>query len=588
MGVVPTRCLDGAVWNSHLSAARYDPRVGVSDVSYLAIARKYRPATFDEIVGQDHVTRTLRNALEKNRIHHAFLFSGARGVGKTTAARALARALNCEKGPTANPCGACPSCLEVGLGNSPDLIEIDGASNNSVDDIRELRDTVRYAPQRGKWKIYLIDEVHMLSKGAFNALLKTLEEPPPHVVFIFATTEANKIPETILSRVQRFDFKRIPIGQVAAQLRKITESEGVSLTETALRMIARAGDGSMRDSQSLLDQAISYGLSETKEERVISDKAVVDALGLLDRNVLFEMLEGLVSGAPDRCLAAIERVYEFGFELSEFTAEMLELLRNAAFVRLSPGARKFIDAAPDEMERLDAITRDVDSEVLSRLFSAMLEVHDQVSRASRPRVVLEMAVARLASTRPVQPVATLVNRLEDLERRLRQSGGSAGVGGLKTPRAPRPSSFMEPPPGSSVATTPHAHFQGPTASAQPTDNAPPPDPWVSFQDQVRAIGSGALAEAEPRIRDVRLMLLMNTSHGAAEARRQALGSEISGILSRCYPTLASIEIVPPAEAKVFRERERREAIENDPAFKRVLDRLGASVQKLTLLNEPEG
>ncbi|MFT6146545.1 MAG: DNA polymerase-3 subunit gamma/tau, partial [Myxococcota bacterium] len=237
-------------------------------MSYLAIARKYRPGTFDEIVGQEHVTRTLRNAIARGRVHHAFLFTGARGVGKTTAARALAKSLNCERGPTADPCGECASCVEIAAGRNPDLIEIDGASNNSVDDIRDLCDNVQYAPQRGGSKIYLIDEVHMLSKGAFNALLKTLEEPPPHVVFIFATTEPNKIPDTILSRVQRFDFKRIPEQGVITRLARIAEAEGSGVSEHGLRLIARAGEGSMRDSESLLDQVISFAGPEVSDQEV--------------------------------------------------------------------------------------------------------------------------------------------------------------------------------------------------------------------------------------------------------------------------------------------------------------------------------
>ncbi len=228
-------------------------------MSYLAIARKYRPATFDEIVGQDHVTRTLKNAITAGRVHHAFLFCGARGVGKTTAARALAKALNCAEGPSPEPCGVCTSCEEVTKGNSPDLIEIDGASNNSVDDIRSLRETVGYAPTTGRYKVYLIDEVHMLSKAAFNALLKTLEEPPPHVIFLFATTEPEKILDTILSRVQRFDFKRIPVQVVADRLKAIASAEGAELSNASLRTIARAGEGSMRDAQSLLDKVISFG-----------------------------------------------------------------------------------------------------------------------------------------------------------------------------------------------------------------------------------------------------------------------------------------------------------------------------------------
>ncbi|HHO51055.1 MAG TPA: DNA polymerase III subunit gamma/tau, partial [Deltaproteobacteria bacterium] len=386
-------------------------------VSYLAIARKYRPATFDEIVGQDHVTQTLRNAIAGERIHHAYLFCGARGVGKTTAARALAKSLNCDQGPTAEPCGTCTSCLEVTSGASPDLIEIDGASNNSVDDVRALRETVHYAPTRGRYKIYLVDEVHMLSKAAFNALLKTLEEPPPHVVFIFATTEPNRILDTILSRVQRFDFKRITIPDLIARLGAIAEREEIALSEGALRLVARAGDGSMRDAQSLLDKVISFGSSGSGG--TIDDDAVVEILGLIDRGLLYSFVEGLLRGEPDRCLQTIATVYDYGHELSQLTSDLLELLRNATFVALSEGAKKHVDASEDELERLIQLVEGIPPDQLTRIFNALLDVHDRVARASRPRIVLEMAVAQLATVRPVQPVGALLQRLETLERRLR-------------------------------------------------------------------------------------------------------------------------------------------------------------------------
>ncbi|TVQ91349.1 MAG: DNA polymerase III subunit gamma/tau [Deltaproteobacteria bacterium] len=404
------------------------PRAG-ADVSYLAIARKYRPATFEEIVGQRHVTRTLTNAITGDRIHHAYLFTGARGVGKTTAARALARALNCEQGPTPTPCGTCPSCVEVGTSTSPDLIEIDGASNNSVDDVREIRDSVQYAPTRGRRKIYLIDEVHMLSKGAFNALLKTLEEPPPHVLFIFATTEPNKIPDTILSRVQRFDFKRIAITEIVTRLGEITQSEGVQIGPSGLRMIARAGEGSMRDAQSLLDMVIAFGGQE------VGDDQIRETLGLIDSEQIHRFVGAMVSGDPAGCMQVIAHVYGFGHELSVFTAEVLEALRNATFLVLSPGAERFVDLPKDEITSLQELTQGTDPEHLSRLFSAMLDVHDQVSRATRPRMVLEMAVARLATTRKAQPLTALLERLEQLESRLR----SAPPGGSAPPRRDRPS-----------------------------------------------------------------------------------------------------------------------------------------------------
>ncbi|RME20904.1 MAG: DNA polymerase III subunit gamma/tau, partial [Deltaproteobacteria bacterium] len=389
-------------------------------MSYVAIARKWRPLSFDQIAGQGHVTRTLSNAIRLGRIHHAFLFTGARGVGKTTAARTLARCLSCETdGPRPDPCGECPSCKEILAGASPDVIEIDGASNNSVDDVRDLRDSVRYLPQRSRYKVYIIDEVHMLSKGAFNALLKTLEEPPPHVVFIFATTEPQKIPDTILSRVQRFDFKRIPVQVVSDYLARICEAEGVRIPPEGLRLIARAGEGSMRDSQSLLDQVISFAGSEVTTDQV------AEILGLVDRKLLYDMLEGMLRGEPDRCLGAIDQVYGYGYDLSEFTAEMLELLRNATLVGLSPSSRRYLDIPDDEVEQLGRLAGDVAPEILVRSFEVMLDVHEQVSRAPRPRLVLEMAVARLMMIRPARPLDHIVHQLTDIERRLRHGGAVA-------------------------------------------------------------------------------------------------------------------------------------------------------------------
>ncbi len=603
------------------------PRPGEA-LSYLAIARKYRPATFDEIVGQDHVTRTLRNAIERDRIHHAFLFTGARGVGKTTAARALARSLNCTQGPTADPCGVCLSCTEITAGMSPDLIEIDGASNNSVDDVRELRETVRYAPTRGKWKIYLVDEVHMLSKGAFNALLKTLEEPPSHVVFIFATTEANKIPETILSRVQRFDFKRIPVAGVVERLRTIAEREGASLSDHALRLIARAGEGSMRDAQSLLDQVIAYA------GPAISDEEVIQALGLVDRSLLYDTLEGLITGQPDKALDAIDHVYRYGYELSQFTSELLEVLRNATFLRLSEGARRHVDLAPGDVARLEGLTQDVDPEVLTRVFSALIDVHDQVSRASRPRMVLEMAVARLATIRPLEPVGALLGRLEGLERRIRQGGGSPpGAGLAAAPRgasdahararapqrspAPAPrvgqsaqSARQPAPPRRAVPPSDDDSDQGPPPAPPyedvPTfDDVPPPsaphaappaapaprdegpiDPWA----RVRAAAgerSAALDPVKVSPGEGTLRLIVPTVRAQVALARLLERPEVADALRRGYPdSKPEIVFQKPPEAETPEETLRRQALEH-PAVRRIMDALGADLVNVSPLDDGE-
>ncbi len=454
-------------------------------MSYVAIARKWRPRTFEDIAGQGHVTRTLKNAIQLDRVHHAFLFTGARGVGKTSAARVLARALNCEKGPTPAPCGECAACKEILGGSSPDVIEIDGASNNSVEDVRELRESVRYLPQRGRSKVYIVDEVHMLSKGAFNALLKTLEEPPAHVVFIFATTEPQKIPDTILSRVQRFDFKRIPETVVVDTLKGICEGEGVVVPDAGLRLIARAGEGSMRDSQSLLDRVISF-TGET-----ITVEQVAEVLGLVDRSLLYEMLTGMLKGEPDRCLDAIEQVYTFGYDLSEFTAEMLELIRNATLVGLSPTSKRFLDVADEERARLESLTADLPTDVFVQSFHVMLDVHELVARAPRPRMVLEMAVARLVSIRPARPVDKIVAQLTDLERRMRhggvqsrpRSGGPSGPGrpggrGDDEPEPARERPPPRPPPGPPPAPPPAEELgkgAPPWRRPQPPRSAPPPE-----------------------------------------------------------------------------------------------------------------
>src|SRR5512139_738919 len=316
------------------------------DTSYLVLARKWRPQLFEDVIGQRPITRTLQNAISQKRVAHAFLFSGARGVGKTSTARILAKALNCEQGPQVNPCNHCSSCLEISSGASMDVIEIDGASNRGIDEIRELRENVRYTPAKSRYKIYIIDEVHMLTKEAFNALLKTLEEPPPHIIFIFATTEPHKIPATILSRCQRYDFKRIPFREVIGSLKRIVEEEGIQISQRGLLSIAQESEGSLRDAQSLLDQVIAYA------GREIKDDEIAEVLGLIDRKMLSDTIEAIADKDVERCMKVIEQVYHFGYDLQHFCRELLQYLRHLILIKLSQHPERLMELPEEELGSL--------------------------------------------------------------------------------------------------------------------------------------------------------------------------------------------------------------------------------------------
>ena len=540
-------------------------------MTYLAIARKYRPSTFDEMVGQDHVTTTLRNAITRSRIHHAYLFCGARGVGKTTAARALARALNCAEGPTPTPCGVCPSCRDIAAGNSPDLIEIDGASNNSVDDIRELRETVRYAPTQGRHKVYLVDEVHMLSGSAFNALLKTFEEPPPHVVFLFATTEPHKIPDTILSRVQRFDFRRIPGQVVVERLTSIAQSEGVTISEGALRRIARAGEGSMRDAQSLLDKVIAFS------GEAIADADVAQALGLIDPALVVDLLGALVHGDAAAALDKVAAVHNLGHDLSQLTDDLLEACRNATFLRLSPEVRAHIDLAAEELSAIETAVGQTPPEALSRLFSALIDVHDQVSRAARQRIVLDMAIARLADVRPAAPVSALVAKLEAIERRLRQAGATRPTGAARGRGVGGPARHHSP---QRATPTPRAGREASTRSSQPKlpPDAGDDDRWAAFHaGALRLVPPPLdLMALHPRRQGTELILSGRAGRNLANARRDALRRDVARVLHECYGEEASLRI---EESRVVHAPGADDALERavlaDPMVQRILSTLGA-------------
>ncbi|MEZ4268588.1 MAG: DNA polymerase III subunit gamma/tau [Myxococcota bacterium] len=435
-------------------------------MSYLVLARKWRPQTFDDITGQEHVTRTLTHAIEQDRVHHAFLFSGARGVGKTTAARVLARALQCENGPTPTPCGTCSACTEIASGHAMDVFEIDGASNRGIGEIRELREGVAYAPQRDRYKIYIIDEVHMLTTEAFNALLKTLEEPPPHVKFIFATTEPQKIPVTILSRCQRFDFKRIPNGIMTKRLREILDAEGVTMAEDALRLVSRESEGSMRDALSLLDRIISsIGKDAGFEE-------VAVALGVADRRWLAGLVHAAFAQDVPAALAIVQEVFEFGLDLEHFASDLVHYLRDVIVLKVAGTAGGLTDLADEEARQLRAMGEDRPVEDLERLFRIVTRAAERLTHASYPRLELEMAVIRMARLQPLQPIDRIIDRIASIERHL-ESGAplppptSPGGGGGGQP-------ISGPPTATVSAAAQSAPVQAAPAPAPATTPAPAP------------------------------------------------------------------------------------------------------------------
>jgi DNA polymerase-3 subunit gamma/tau len=452
-------------------------------MSYLVLARKYRPQRFADLVGQEHVARTLTNAILKDRVHHAFLFTGARGVGKTSAARILAKALCCEKGPTPEPCGVCDQCQEIAGGRSVDVIEIDAASNTKVEETKSVLEGVRYAPARARCKVYIIDEVHMLSSHSFNALLKTLEEPPPHVVFIFATTEAHKIPVTILSRCQRFDFKLISTVRLTAHLTNVLVQEKIAADEEAVRVIARQAAGSVRDGLSLLDQVIAYVGAET-----LTRPIVAEVLGIADRRLFVELAGFILARDAGQALRALARAADGGIDLGQLARAFLGFLRDLEIVSRVSDAQDLVDATPDELREVQALVKQGPTGVYPVLFERWARLVDDASKSQTPRLLIEMAAVDLCATEPLLPIGDLLDRLDDLEARL--GGGGAPpprAGGSGGPSATPPSRPNAPP----AAAGPRSWVSPAPSSSRPAEALPPAP--------AKAAVAPALASAAVRI-----------------------------------------------------------------------------------------
>ncbi len=473
-------------------------------MDYQVSARKYRPGTFDDVIGQSHVVQTLMNAVATKRIAHAYLFSGTRGVGKTTVARILAKALNCEQGPTDHPCNTCVNCQEIAQGTSVDVIEIDGASNTSVDDVREIRENVKFTPFRGQFRVYIIDEVHMLSNSAFNALLKTLEEPPAHVVFIFATTEIHKIPATILSRCQHYNFRRIARTDIIERLRHVAALDTLTIEDRSFTALARASEGSMRDALSLLDQAVAFG------GKTVNHADLEVLLGAVPQELVQGMLQAVLTQNSPAALAVLALLLDQGHDLKAFCAELVESLRNLLIASVVPDhtqLRGLIEASDEDLRQLAVAAQSLAPEQLQDLLTIFSQAEDSLRLSAHPRFVMETAAVRAtrllqanasAPTRPAQAPSTQkpLTRSETAPAPVPLSSSATAA-----PRQPVPATTK---PAASTAQAPRPDTQGqtraatigtaaarPTAAPAPSSATQPDSPvkslnWELVQDDVSA------------------------------------------------------------------------------------------------------
>ncbi len=524
-------------------------------MAYRVLARKWRPIVFQDVVAQDHIVQTLQNAIRSERIVQAYLFCGPRGTGKTTMARLLAKAFNCEQGPTPQPCGTCGLCTSIADNKSMDVLEIDGASNRGIDEIRQLREEVGFAATRGKRKVYIIDEVHMLTAEAFNALLKTLEEPPPHVVFVLATTEPHRLPETILSRCQRYNFRRISTEAIVGQLRKIAEAEKIAAEDEAFFLLGGKADGALRDAENLLDQAIAFS------DGSISAEAVRELLGVIPADLYFELTQVILDSDGAAALRAVGRVLDGGGDAGEFTQGLLEHVRRLLVASVSDGFSGHDLSAADQARYRETAAR-FQQEDLLRMLQAVTDLEAQLGRVSNPRLWLELTVMKLVFMAPSQSVQEVMDRLDRLEGMLRS--GKAAPSGKRRPDPPaaarvEPRAQARPAPAEPSASSTHAvEKPPPEVDASEVPAAPPIESsravvdltldavrqkWPDLVEEVRSrkLGLGTfLAEGMPvALEDLRLDLVFKadkTFH-AEQVRRnreflESVTAEVLGVSLR--------------------------------------------------------
>jgi len=547
---------------------------------YTVLARRYRPQTFGEIIGQEPIARALTNALKSNRVAHAYLFTGARGVGKTSTARILAKALNCEKGPTATPCGQCDICTSIATGEDVDVLEIDGASNRRIDEIRDIRSNVQYRPSRARYKIYIIDEVHMLTKEAFNALLKTLEEPPPHVKFIFATTEVEKVPLTILSRCQRFDFAGIPVPRIVEHLRHIVAHEGLQADEEALEWIARRASGSMRDAQSLLDQLLAFG-----GERLTLDQ-VHALLGTASEERVLALAEAVLAHDPKKTLDLLEEYVVSGLQLGELLDQMIAYWRDLMVVHCAGSEGHDLSVPSRHRERLLQQAKALHLDAILAGLDILSTAKGQLRNSNHGRTLVEMALIRLSRLENLVALPYLVRLLHSVGEPGALSTPSGASGARTQPRLPiaPPEEVKKKPLGS-------APENGATEQ-RPLTPENLPEIWPQVLRRLpgllaRALEKGGLpAIIAPNNLALRFPIDYNGAKELVEAALkeqtgQAWVLQIEGLTDKARPEAASVAAASVLAAmEATPQRNAREEAEKLPLIKRALDVLGASFQRV--------
>lgn len=527
-------------------------------MSYKVIARKYRPQTFAEIVGQQHVTRTLANAIESNRVAHAYIFSGVRGVGKTTVARILAKALNCVKGPTAEPDGTCDSCREIAAGTSLDVLEIDAASNRGIDQIRELREMVRYAPAAARYKVVILDEAHQLTDEASNALLKTLEEPPERVVFILATTRSEDLVETIKSRAQLFQFRSLTFQEISSQIEHIVKAENLKIDSGAVAVLARAAEGSLRDGLSLLEQAMAYAGDE------ISDAQVRELLGVVAESVLDDLVEAIAAQSSERALGLVHRLLADGQNLQHFCREAIRHFRNLLVVRVCGADSELVAAPPDERPRLAQHAAQFGEEDLTRFFNILLETDDDLRRKPDPRLHLELGLLRLINAQRLAPLEELLAEMRGDSRPARPASAAPSTAAAP-PKATAAVSGSASSGAAAVRMAPATETKASVAPSAPTPAAP----------VARAASNTPMPASPPRIvaRAAEAAAGLGSAH--LDAIRAALQSSrlLSSLLE--HATRSEIEA---GEFRLFFPPENRTLTEMLP--REAMERLRTAVQEV--------